>query len=79
MAITRQLSSYLNRSAHRAEFPSAVQAALINPRIMQAFSNPTFNIEKPRVYNLIDFSAYLLLDSTIFNNRAATYLVNSAD
>jgi len=35
--------------------------------------------EKPRVYNLIDFNAYLLLESIILDNRAATHLVNSAD
>jgi hypothetical protein len=32
-----------------------------------------------RVYNTIDFSSYLLLDSTILDNRAATHLVNSAE
>jgi len=35
--------------------------------------------KKPRVYNLIDFNAYLLLESIILDNRAAIHLVNSAD
>jgi len=35
--------------------------------------------KKPRVYNLIDFNTYLLLESIILDNRATTHLVNSAD
>jgi len=35
--------------------------------------------KKPRVYNLIDFNTYLLLERTILDNRAATHLVNSID
>ena len=32
-----------------------------------------------RVYSTIDFNAYLLLNSTILDNRAAIYLVNSLE
>jgi len=35
--------------------------------------------KKPRVYNLIDFNTYLLLESIILDNRATTHLVNSVD
>ena len=35
--------------------------------------------KKPSIYNLIDSNTYLLLESIILDNRAATYLVNSAD
>jgi len=35
--------------------------------------------KKPRVYNFIDFNAYLLLESIILDNRATIYLVNSID
>lgn len=35
--------------------------------------------KKSRVYNLIDFNAYPLLESTILDNRVATHLVNSAN
>ena len=31
------------------------------------------------MYNLIDFNAYLLLNSIILDNRVAMHLVNSAD
>ena len=31
------------------------------------------------VYSTIDFNAYLLLDSTILDNRATIYLVNNLD
>ena len=55
----------------KAKFLGNVQAALINLKLIEE--------EKPRVYNLIDFNAYLLLQSTILDTRAATYLVNSSD
>ena len=32
-----------------------------------------------RVYNVIDFNAYLLSKSTILDNRVAIHLVNSAN
>jgi len=35
--------------------------------------------KKPKVYNLIDFNTYLLLESIILDNRAAIHLVNSID
>ena len=35
------------------------------------------NKELLRVYNIINFLVYLLSNSTILNNRAITYLINS--
>jgi len=35
--------------------------------------------KKPSVYNLINSNTYLLLESIILDNRAATHLVNSVD
>ena len=32
-----------------------------------------------RVYNIIDFNSYLLLNSIILDNRAATHLINSLE
>ena len=63
----------------KAKFLGNVQAALINLKIIRALSNYILIEEKPRVYNLIDFNTHLLLESTILDNRAATYLVNSAE
>ena len=44
--------------------------------MIETLSDP---IESPGVYNLMDFNAHLLSDSTILDNGAATHLVNSAD
>lgn len=44
---------------------------------MQVLNRPI--ITKPSIYNLIDFNAHLLSESTILDNRAATHLVNSSN
>jgi hypothetical protein len=77
LAITAPTLGQPNGSAPKVEFPGNVQAALIDPKMMQALSDPI--LEKPGVYNLMDFNAHPLSDSTIFDNGAATHLVNSAD
>jgi predicted ribosome-associated RNA-binding protein Tma20 len=45
--------------------------------MMQVLNEPV--ITKPGVYNLMDFNAHLLSESTILDNGAATHLVNSSD
>jgi predicted ribosome-associated RNA-binding protein Tma20 len=71
------LLAITNRANQKVEFPSHIQAALINPRIMQVLNKPV--ITKPSVYNLMDFNAHPLSESTILDNGAATHLVNSSN
>lgn len=63
----------------QVEFPGNVQAALIDPRMMSALGNTQPMRETPGVYNLMDFDAHPLSESTILDNGAATHLVNSAE
>ncbi|KAJ4401523.1 hypothetical protein N0V91_007827, partial [Didymella pomorum] len=66
-----------NGANRKVEFPGHIQAALIDPRMMQVLNEPV--ITKPGVYNLMDFNAHPLSESTILDNGAATHLVNSSD
>jgi hypothetical protein len=49
---------------------------LINPKIIRM---PKTLNRAAKVYNVIDFNAYLLSKSTILDNRVAMHLVNSAN
>ena len=60
----------------KVKFLSNIQATLINSKIINILKSKN---KISKVYNLIDFSTYLLSNSTILNNKAATYLVNSAN
>jgi predicted ribosome-associated RNA-binding protein Tma20 len=76
LAITASTDRYLNASTRKVEFPGNVQAALINPKMMRMPDPPNGAVG---VYNIMDFDAHPLSESTILDNGAATHLVNSAD
>ena len=79
LAITASTEGHSNGTTRKVEFPGNVQAALIDPKMMQILSDPMATDERTGVYNLMDFNAHPLSNSTILDNGAATHLVNSAD
>jgi hypothetical protein len=76
LAITASTDRYPNASTRKVEFPGNVQAALIDPKMMRMPDPPNGAVG---VYNIMDFDAHPLSESTILDNGAATHLVNSAD
>jgi hypothetical protein len=51
---------------------SSISTALLNPTLITA--GPSI-----RIYATLDFSKHLLLESTLFNNYGAIYLVNNKE
>ncbi len=73
-------SSVVNNTVKTGRNKSRVPTAYFLGNINAYIIDPTLLLELgERIYTMLDFLAYLFLDSTLLNNYKAVYLVNSKE